>query len=117
MLLLSRKSFAVLLPLLGLSGCGSDDEFTADVAGSYTIAITNGASSCGFDNWVEGKVNSGIGLAITQDGQKVHATLDGATGALFKLLFGSPDFDGTIKGSDLTLGNYGSRAAQSGNCS
>ena len=39
------------------------------------------------------------------------------TGALFTLLFGSADFDGTIKGSALNLTNYGSRAAQDGNCS
>jgi len=83
MLALSRKSLAVLLPLLSLGGCGSDNEFTADVAGSYTIAITNGASTCKFDNWVEGKETSGIGLTITQDGQKVHATLDGVIGGLF----------------------------------
>jgi hypothetical protein len=117
MLVQSYKSLAFLLPLLGLGGCGSDDEFTADVAGSYTIAITNGASSCSFDNWVEGKETSGIGLVMTQEGQKVSATLDGATGALFNLLFGSADFDGTIKGSAVTLTNYGSRALQDGNCS
>ena len=117
MLAFSRKSLAILLPLLGLCGCSSNNEFTADVAGNYTIAITNGASTCNFDNWVEGKETSGIGLVITQDEQNVHATLDGVTGALFTLLFGSPDFDGTIKGSSLNLTNYGSRAAQEGNCS
>ena len=117
MLALSRKSLAILLPLLGLCGCSSDNEFTADVAGNYTIAITNGASTCKFDNWVEGKTTSGIGLAITQDGQKIRGTLDGVTGALFTLLFGSADFDGTIKGSSVNLTNYGSRAMQDGNCS
>ncbi len=117
MLAPSCKSLAILLPLLWLCGCSSDNEFTADVAGNYTIAITNGASTCNFDNWVAGKETSGIGLVITQDGQNIQGTLDGVTGALFTLLFGSADFDGTIKGSQLDLTNYGSRAAQEGNCS
>jgi hypothetical protein len=114
---LLRKSLAILLPLLGLCGCSSDNEFTTNVAGNYTIAITNGASSCKFDNWVEGKETSGIGFVITEDGQNITGTLDGVTGALFTLLFGSADFAGTINGSTLNLTNYGSRAAQEGNCS
>ena len=111
-----RKSFALLLPLLALGACGSDDEFTADVAGSYSVAITNGASSCAFD-WEEGKEATNIGLIITQEGSTVHGTLDGLTGAWFKVLFGSADFDGTIKGSSLTLTNYGENTTIEGNCS
>jgi hypothetical protein len=116
MLVHLRKSSAILLPLLALGACGSSDEFTADVAGSYSVAITNGASSCAFD-WEEGKEASNIGLIITQEGNDIHASLDGLTGAWFKLVFGSADFDGTIKGSSLTLTNYGERTTQAGNCS
>ncbi len=112
-----RKSLVIWLPLLGLGGCGSSGEFTADVAGTYSIAITNGASSCSFDNWEEGKQASNIGLVITQDGQKLHGTIDGLTGALFTLLFGSAEFDGTVSGSSLSLTNFGQNATQSGNCS
>lgn len=111
-----RKSFALLLPVLALGACGSSDEFTADVAGSYTVAITNGASSCSFD-WEEGKEATNIGLTLTQEGNDVHGTLDGITGAWFTLVFGSADFDGTIEGSSLSLTNYGERTAQQGNCS
>lgn len=112
------RRFATLLLLVpGSVACGSDDEFTADVAGSYTIAITNGASTCPFQDWTEGKETSGIGFTITQQGRDLHATLDGLTGAFFKLAFGSADFDGSIKGSDITLTNYGSRSQQMGNCS
>jgi hypothetical protein len=112
-----RQSLAILLPLLVLGGCGSGDEFTADVAGSYTIAITSGASSCPFDNWKEGTEASGIGFAITQDGQKTHGTLDGLAKIFFLAWFGSADFDGTIKGNALTLTNYGQIPKQEGNCS
>jgi hypothetical protein len=112
-----RKSFAFVLPLLALSGCGSDDEFTADVSGNYTIALTNGASTCAFDNWEEGKETSGLGLAITQDGQQVRGTLDGVAAFFFDFWFGSADFDGTIKGRAITLANYGENPSQQGNCS
>lgn len=108
----------LLLPLL-LAGCGSDGEFTsdvADVAGNYTIAVTNGPSSCSFE-WEEGKESTGIEFAITQEGDNLHATLGGVASALFTLLFGSADFDGTVQGNKLELINYGERTAQQGNCS
>lgn len=117
MLGLVRKSLAVWLPLLTLGACGSEDEFTADVAGNYTIALTNDASSCPFENWEEGKETSGIGFAITQDGQKAHGKLDGLAAAFFQLWLGSPDFDGSIKGRSLSLTNFGMTPTQQGNCS
>ena len=117
MLALTCKSLAFSWLLLGLGGCSSGDEFTSDVAGNYTVAITNGASSCNFDQWMEGQETTGVGLAITQDGQKIHATLDGVTAVFFTLAFGSADFDGTIQGNTLTLTNYGMRTAIQGNCS
>jgi hypothetical protein len=115
----ARKCLAIVLPLVLLVGCDSDGEFTADggdVAGSYTVAITNGASTCSF-GWEEGKETTGIELTITQAGQNLHATLGGATGAWFALLFGTADFDGTLKANALELTNYGERTAQQGNCS
>jgi hypothetical protein len=125
MLGLSRKSLAFLLSVVGLDGCSSGAAFTpdmspvppADVSGVYMVAITNGANTCPFDNWMEGKETAGIGLTITQDGTKIHGTLDGITGTFFALAFGSADFDGTVSGDSLTLTNYGSRNQSMGNCS
>jgi hypothetical protein len=117
MLALFRKTLAILLPLVCLGGCGSSDEFTSDVAGNYTIAVTNGASSCNFDKWVEGNSTPGIGFVITQDGKNLHGNIDGVTGLLFVAYFGSADFDGTVSGNSFSLTNYGERAAQSGDCS
>jgi hypothetical protein len=116
MLALSRKTLALLLPVVCLGGCGSDDEFTADVAGNYTLAITNGDSTCSFE-WEEGKEATGIALEITQEGKSIHGTIGGATGGLFTLLFGSAEFDGHISGNSLSLTNYGTRSMQEGNCS
>ena len=117
MLGLSRKSLAFLLSVLGPCACSSDDGFTADVAGVYTVAITNGTSTCNFPNWMDGKETSGIGLTITQSGQTIQGTLDGIWGAFYMLAFGSANFDGTIKGNTLTMTNYGSRTQSTGNCS
>jgi hypothetical protein len=117
MLGLPRKFVALPLLGLGLCACSSDSEFTGDVAGTYTVAITNGASSCPFDNWVEGKETTGIGLTLTQDSSNVHGSLDGLTGTFFTLAFGSASFDGTVSGSNITLHNYGTRSQQKGNCS
>lgn len=113
-------SFARFVPLwlvmLGLGGCSSDSGFTTDVAGDYTVAITNGSSSCNFSDWQEGKGTSGIELTLTQDGSNVHGTLGGVTGAFFSLVFGSAEFDGTIHGRSFELENFGSRPSTSGNC-
>lgn len=103
--------------MLGLLGCGSEAEFTSDVSGTYSVAITNGASDCDFKDWVEGKETSGIDLVITQDDRHIHGTLGGVTGAFFTLAFGSAEFDGTISGDELSMTNYGSRSNMSGNCS
>jgi hypothetical protein len=117
MLGLLRKTLAILLPVVCLGGCSSGDEFTADIAGTYTIAVTNGASSCNFDKWVEGNSTPNIGLVITQDGKSLHANIDGITGLLFVAYFGSADFDGTVSGNSFSLTNYGQNPTQSGNCS
>jgi hypothetical protein len=106
---------AISFALLGPCGCSSDDEFTTDVAGKYTLAITNGENDC-FQDWEVGKETTGIELSLTQDGKNVHGTLGGLSGAFFMLAFGSADFDGTIQGSSIELDNYGSRPATSGNC-
>lgn len=117
MLPVVRRCFGFACALLGLAGCSSEAEFTSDVSGTYTVAITNGASDCDFKDWVEGKETSGIDLVITQDDRNIHGTLGGVTGAFFTLAFGSAEFDGTISGDELSMTNYGSRSNMSGNCS
>jgi len=111
------RFLAVSCAVLGLIGCSSEGEFTANVAGTYTIAITNGASSCDFQDWEEGKETTGIEMVITQSDRNLHGVLGGVTGAFFALAFGSAEFDGSIQGDSLSMTNYGTRASMSGNCS
>jgi hypothetical protein len=113
----SRRLLALSACALGLFGCSSEDEFTADASGTYTVAISNRASSCDFKDWVEGKETSGIELVITQDNRNIHGTLGGVTGAFFTVAFGSAEFDGSIQADRLSMTNYGTRANMTGNCS
>jgi hypothetical protein len=100
----------------GLAGCSSGDGFTTSVAGSYTVAITNGPNGCNFQNWDEDKETTGIELTITQSDSDIHGALGGVIGAFFTLAFGSAEFDGSIHGSSFQLDNYGSRSMTAGNC-
>jgi hypothetical protein len=115
MLALLRKSL-VLLAVVWLTGCSSEGEFTTDVSGNYTVAVTNRTSTCPFMEWVEGKESSGIGFAITQEDEELHATVDGAAAIFFNLALGSADFDGRVDRSSFELTNYGSRSQTQGNC-
>jgi hypothetical protein len=115
MLALLRKSLVLLTPVL-LAGCSSEGEFTSDISGNYTIAVTNRASSCDFKDWVEGKQASGIGFAMTQDDESLHATVDGVAAVFFNLALGSAQFDGSAERSSFELTNYGSKSQTQGNC-
>src|SRR6478752_1922163 len=118
MLKVARALLGLVYPLVLAAGCGSSEEFTSDASGAYTVAITNGASTCSdFMKWTEGEQTSGIPLTITQTGNDLDGTLGGLWGTFFTAVFGSNDFKGSIHGNDVTLTNYGSRSMMSGNCS
>jgi len=114
-----RRSFTILLPVCGLCGCSSEAEFTTDVSGEYTVAITNGPSSCGdFKDWMEGATTKDpVQLSLTQSDKNVHGTVNGGAGLFFTLWLGSAEFDGAISGTEFTLTNYGQRPSTVGNCS
>lgn len=94
-------------------GCGGEP---ANVAGSYTIAVTNAENGCNFDNWVEGETSQGIMVDITQNDTAVSAQVEGLTGTLLSLVLGSNVYTGEVDGSHLELIIYGEVAATQGNC-
>jgi hypothetical protein len=115
---LSRGLTAFLPVLLGLVSCGSGEEFTANVAGNYTVAITNGPNGCNWDMWKEGDPHEGVAFTITQDGKALtgKVMLGFGQGALaFALLFGTDDFTGSADGDSFTLSKPGNALTQ-GNC-
>lgn len=96
--------------ILGLAACGSD----TNVAGDYTIQLTNRTNGCQFGNWTEGD-NSAATVTITQTGSDVTATVNGVGGAALKVVFGA---DGNVfKGDDsIDLKVFGTNSANKGNC-
>lgn len=98
---------------LALAACGSDP---ADVAGDYSIALTNGANGCAFENWEEGSTAQNIALTVTQDGESASATVGGLAGAYVELVLGSRVYQGTVDGDQLHLQIFGTPSATEGNC-
>lgn len=105
---------ALAWPLLGcLIACGGDP---ADVEGNYTIAVTNRDNGCNFQNWTVGNQATNIAVTISQEGENVSATIEGATGGFVELVLGSRTYAGTIDGDSMSLDLFGSRSQNSGNC-
>jgi len=96
------------------ASCGGGDP--ADVAGEFTIALTNRENGCGFDEWQEGKTTSNIPLTMAQDGADVTGTVGGVSGGYLNLVLGSNVFHGTVDGDDIDMTIYGDRSSTDGNC-
>src|SRR5215831_1933245 len=93
-------------------GCGSD----VNVAGTYTVAVTNGENGCNLQNWNVGNSASGIPLMITQNGSALTATVNGLTGTYLNLVLGSSAFTGTVSGNDINLRLVGTRTGNMASC-
>lgn len=99
--------------LFALAACGGDP---ADVAGTYTINVTNGANGCGLPNYTEGESSSGVGVIITQDSDRASADVQGLAALGLDLLLGAHTFTGEVEGDSLDLQILGTRATTEGNC-
>lgn len=89
------------LPLLALLlACGSDP---ADVAGDYTIAVTNGPNECMLPMWNEGDSSAGIDMVVSQSGSSANADVRGLTGTYLDFALGSSVFSGDVDGDRLDL--------------
>jgi hypothetical protein len=88
----------------------------ANVTGTYTTNLTNGANGCMFSNWTEGNVTSGIPIMLTQSGTAVTGTVMGAAATYLDVLLGSHVFVGNVSGHELDLVLHGSRSATTGGC-
>lgn len=98
-----------LLVLLGLAACGGN----ANVAGEYTIALTNRDNGCSLANWTVGNQTSGVPVSITQSGDNVTAKVNGTAGAVLGLFIGTSSFTGD---NSIDLNALGTIAKQAGTC-
>lgn len=99
--------------LVLLAACGGED---ADVAGDYSIALTNRTNGCMFENWTEGDTATAIPVVITQDASAVTATVNGGAGVVLDLVLGSRVYTGSVDGDHLVLEIFGTRSLMMGGC-
>ena len=99
-------------------GCGDDDPPPpANVAGDYTISVTNDENACMLADWTVGETTTNIPLTITQSGTAINGSITGLAGAWFDVVVGVHDFDeGSVVGNNITLTMHGTRAYNSGGC-
>jgi hypothetical protein len=93
-----RRAAFVLVALALVSSCGGSP---ADVAGSYTVNLTNGANGCGTDGWMEGSTTTAVPIEITQDGSSFTATVTGLAATYLDVAVGAHVFTGPVSGSHL----------------
>jgi hypothetical protein len=98
--------------LILFAACGGD----ADVAGNYTIAVTNTDNGCMFDTFTVGETNTAIPLVITQSESSLSAEIGGLAGAAFNVVFGSDMLSGEVDGEDVELRVFGTPSATEGGC-
>src|SRR5689334_4272303 len=114
---------AWLLCLVVMVGCDDDfevpaadgggtsaDAAPADIAGNYTLALTNQANGCGYMNWAEGQQSNDIHLNITQTGAMATGTVDGLVATYLDFAVGSHVFTGTVTGNDFEMTLFGTRS-------
>lgn len=133
---LRSPALAIALALASAPACGGDDSSgaddgpgggggsggatgvePADVAGVYSVAVTNGTNGCNFADWQQGAVSKDIPLTVSQNGAHVSCTIDGVVGALVQLWLGSRGMNGELTGNELDLDLVGTNVQTSGACS
>lgn len=99
--------------LTALAGCGDDP---VDVAGDYTVSVTNGENDCMFDGWMAGESATNINVSITQNGSSATAEVTGGTGLWLEAVLGDNVFTGSVDGSHVELLLEGSTMGRVGTC-
>ena len=96
-----------------LAGCSSSP---VDVAGDYTVAVTERDNGCNLQNWTVGMSYTGIQVTITQSSSNATATVMGLGGLGIGGVFGSNVFTGSVNGDTMDLKLLGTKANNTGNC-
>jgi hypothetical protein len=95
------------LALLAAVACSSGNSAPpANVAGTYTLTVTDGQNGCNISNFTTGATSTGVMVQITQNGSSVSATVQGYSGLVLDFATGNT-LSGTISGSQATLSATG----------
>lgn len=102
---------SIIISSVACVACGP-----ADVAGNYTVNLTNGPNDCAYDFWAAGDSTSGISLVVTQDEDQVAMSVEGATGVILDVGVGGSQFNGQVGGNDITAALIGDVTRSEGEC-
>ena len=108
-----RRITSLLLGIAAVAGCGDDP---ANVAGDYSIAVTNRSNGCDLTNWTEGNTAQDIPVEIVQNGSAATADVTGGVGGLLDVWLGSSLFTGEVAGNHLDLLLTGTTEYAEGEC-
>lgn len=98
--------------LLGVSsGCAP-----ADVAGNYSLSVTNGDNGCDVNGWTVGESNANVPSVITQDEGAVQVEVQGVSGTFLNLAVGSNRFAGDVAGDRIAAELIGDNSNREGEC-
>ncbi|MCB9593109.1 MAG: hypothetical protein H6719_10285 [Sandaracinaceae bacterium] len=88
----------------------------ADVAGNYSVNLTNGENGCGLDNWTVGESTANIPIVVTQSDDTVQLDVQGLGGTYLDVVLGSSLFNGNVSGNGISAALIGSNAGRQGGC-
>ncbi len=108
---MEKKAFILSVAALLAIGCAP-----ADVAGSYSVATTNGANTCSIDGWEAGATGTNIPVVITQNGDVVQVAVEGLLRTWLDIAVGGHLFNGTVGGSHIQADLVGSTSYRQGGC-
>jgi hypothetical protein len=94
------------IALFAVVACSSSNAPPANVAGHYTLTVTDGQNGCNIQNFTNGVSSPGIMVDITQNGSNVSATVMGPSGLVLAFATGNT-LSGTIVGNQATLSASG----------
>ena len=93
----------LLAALVAVVACSSSsNEPPAQVAGTYTLTVTDGQNGCMVQNFTTNASQAGVVVTITQDGSNVSATVSGYSGLVLAFATGNT-LSGVIEGPDASL--------------
>ena len=107
---IARIAWIALALTLPLAGACSD----ANVAGNYTVAITNRADGCSI-GWNSGDQATAT-FNVMQSGSDVTLSVSGLASIFVAAQFGTSTFTGDVSGDELDLRVTGTLPKEDGSC-
>jgi hypothetical protein len=104
-----------ILAFAALAACSDSD---TNVAGNYSVSLTNGDNGCNLSNFTPGQTATNVAITVTQNSSNVTLTVEGVAGLyLIGLLGGGNNvFTGDVSGDGLDVDAIGTKPNTSGNC-